>query len=229
MSRGVYGEVISGIRSMLAFSIIAVCIYDEIYNKRGAIIHIPIYIALALFHSGAIAAIAIYLLFRSFFIEKGWKKIIYALFGIVTIIIFYRFFNNVATRNADRVAALFGGDGGYFYAWEFLFNTIYMLIIVYVLWRTARYYILSEDSSKMRKIAMIYFIVAIICIRIYSIYHRFISFASFCTLPVLIEIIDDNEKDDNIIPRRNMIIISILMFVLSGIKGNLNGIKFFIW
>lgn len=229
LSRGVYGEVISGIRSMLAFSIIAKCIYDEIYNKKGILIHIPVYVALSLFHSGAIAAIVIYLFFRSVFIEKGWGRIVYAFIGIVTILIFYFFFNSVATRNLDNVFSLFSDSGGYFYGWEFLFNTIYMLIIFYILRHTARPYYLTDGSVKMRRIAMTYFVIAILSIRSYSVYHRFISFASFCSLPVLIEIIEDTERDKAIVPRRNVIILAIIMFVMSGVKGNLNGIKFFIW
>lgn len=228
LSRGVYGELISGIRSMLAFSFVARCIYDEIYNKKSIIWNVPIYVIAALFHSSSMGAIAIWFVMKIIFDQKGWKKIISLFMCIAFAAVFYSKWGNIVTRNLNvGLERILGGDS-YSYAWEFAFNTFYMIISLSLLWTTIRRFVLSEEGTRMRRLTTIFYCVAIICISSYSIYHRFISFVSMFSLPVMVESINTCEVEKRCISVRNLLVLSIIMMGLSCLKGNLNGIKFFI-
>lgn len=227
LSRGVYGEVISGIRSMLAFSFLARCIYDEIYNKKSVVYNIPIYIIAALFHSTSMAAIAIWFVLKIVFEQKGWKKIPY--FGVcaAVVVLFYIKWGDVVIRNLDvGLSRLTGGDS-YSYIWEFIFNSMYMVISLIMLWITPRGARLSEQGTRMRKITTVMYGITILCISSYSIYHRFISFISMFSLPAMIESIETCEEQERPIPKQNLLIICFIMMGMTCIKGNLNGIRFF--
>lgn len=228
LSRGVYGELISGIRSMLAFSFVARCMYDEIYNKKSVVWNIPIYTMAALFHSSSMGAIAIWFVLKIVFDQKGWKKIISLLMCVVFAAVFYSKWGIIVTRNLNvGLERLIEGDS-YSYVWEFAFNTLYMLISLNLLWVTIRGLILSDEGIRMRRLTTIFYCVTIICISSYSIYHRFISFVSMFSLPVMVESINTCEVEEREISVRNLLVLSIIMMGLSCIKGNLNGIKFFI-
>ena len=59
MSTGVFLEVISGVRCMLALSIVIRCAYDEMRMQKGVVRHIPLYIVAVLLHTAATPLIAI--------------------------------------------------------------------------------------------------------------------------------------------------------------------------
>ena len=226
LSRGVYGEVISGIRSMLAFSFVARCIYDETYNNKSFLWNIPIYIIVSLFHSAAMGAIAVWFVLKILFGQKGIKRIIYIPVLVLAVGVFYYFWGDVVTRNLDMGLARLGAGDSYFYIWEFVFNSLYMFISL-LIWRTARFSSLTSEGKRMKYIVTSFYVVSIICISSYSIYHRFISFTTMFSLPVLIEIMNNCEQNDRVVPKKNLLILAVIMMVLSGLKGNLNGIRFF--
>ena len=83
---------------------------------------------------------------------------------------------------------------------------------------------------------MVFYIMCLGFVNVYSIYHRYISFVSLISLPVLIEVIGlryenemstNQENNSRSVVYTNVLIIAMIMLFLSGIKGNLNGIRFF--
>ena len=100
MSSGFFMEVISGIRTMLAFSILARCFYDEIYNDKKIIKNIFYYIISFLIHSSAVGI----LLFRFiyFFIFENKNNILKNTFYIFLLLIVYYVFNSYILNSFDR-------------------------------------------------------------------------------------------------------------------------------
>jgi len=228
LSRGVYGEVVSGIRSMLAFSFVARCIYDEVYNNKSIIWNIPLYIIMALFHSTSMVAVGIWFVLKVIFEQKGYRRLMYLAVLIAAVSVFYSRWGNIALRNLDVGLRRLSQGDSYSYVWEFAFNSIYMIISLVLIWKTTQGSQLSEDGTKLRIITTAIYGIAMLCITSYSIYHRFISFVTMLSIPVMIESINICDVQGRIVPKRNLFILSVLMMGMSCIKGNLNGIKFFI-
>ena len=227
LSRGVYGEVVSGIRSMLAFSFLARCIYDEVYNKKSVLWNLPLYLVLALFHQTSLIAIAIWLLVKAIIGTKGLKRISLVILIIFTFGGFSFYFGNLLDSVFNSLGSYLT-TGGYSYIWEFVFNTFYMIICLFVFSYSSKGLLISQECLFMRRITNLFFGVCVVFINVFAIYHRYISFASFISIPVLIEVIDEKSNSiHSIIPSRNMVILACIMMFLSGLKGNLNGIRFF--
>lgn len=227
LSRGVYGEVVSGIRSMLAFSFVAKCIYNEIYNKRELWLNVPFYVVATLLHSSSIAAIAIWLVVKVITGESGVKRLAHLLMACIFVVFFYRFAGKLVF-SALESASVYLDSGGYFYEWEYIFNTLYLLLIIYIVYFKVSKSILSSEGVALRKTIALFALVCMANISVYSIYHRFISFITMFSIPLLLECVSkkvDEENMDMLVS--NILIIAILFLFFSGLKGNLNGIRFF--
>lgn len=235
MSTGVYGEVISGIRSLLAFSFIARCCYNEIYNDKSILKNLPIYILAALFHQGAMVLVVLRFAAKILFDEKGMKRIAYLLLLGVVVLVFYNRYESLVQK-VMRNAESYLTTGGFSYIWEFVFNTIFAVITLLIFYYTSRNQTISTQSIKMRKFVMLIFAVCIVSINSYSIYHRFILFSSMIALPVFLEVVGERERRTNeyslsrnnkFITGNNLLMMSFVILFLSCLKGNLNGIRFF--
>lgn len=235
LSRGLYCEVISGIRCMMAFSIVARCIYTEIYRKRNIFIHVPIYIICAFIHSTSMIAAGIYLVVKALFEVKGWRRIIYVLVIGAVMVLFSRYSTGIIDATYEKAFGYLE-TGGYSYVWEFAFNGIYALLTIYLMYKGCSRYSISAEGITLRRTCMVFYIMCLGFVNVYSIYHRYISFVSLISLPVLIEVIGlryenemstNQENNSRSVVYTNVLIIAMIMLFLSGIKGNLNGIRFF--
>ena len=235
LSRGLYCEVISGIRCMMAFSIVARCIYTEIYKKRSVIVHLPIYIICVFIHNTSIVAVAVYLITKALFEVRGWKRIIYVLVIGTVMVLFSRYSTGIIDATYEKAFGYLE-SGGYSYIWEFVFNGIYALLTIYLMYKGCNRYSISKEGLALRRTCMVFYIMCLVFVNIYSIYHRYISFVSLISLPVLLEVIDQRYKNEitenresntRSIVYTNILIVAMIMLFFSGIKGNLNGIRFF--
>jgi hypothetical protein len=235
LSRGLYCEVISGIRCMLAFSIVARCIYTEVYKKRSVIVHIPLYIICAFIHSASMVAAGLYLVTKALFEIRGWKRITYVLVIGVVMALFTRYSSRVIDATYEKAFGYIE-TGGYSYVWEFAFNGIYALLTIYLMYKNYKRDTISSEGSALRRTCMAFYIMCFVFVNVYSIYHRYISFVSLISLPVLMEtleqrykheIISNSNSNSRSIVYTNILIVSMIMLLLSGLKGNLNGIRFF--
>ena len=220
---------------MMAFSIVARCIYTEIYRKRNVIIHIPIYIICAFIHSTSMIAAGIYLVVKALFEVKGWRRIIYVLVIGAVMVLFSRYSTGIIDATYEKAFGYLE-TGGYSYVWEFAFNGIYALLTIYLMYKGCSRYSISAEGITLRRTCMVFYIMCLGFVNVYSIYHRYISFVSLISLPVLIEVIGlryenemstNQENNSRSVVYTNVLIIAMIMLFLSGIKGNLNGIRFF--
>ena len=226
MSRGVFCEVISGIRCMLAFSFIAVCIYSETYNNKSLAKHLPIYLIAALLHGAALVTVALRLIFYILVDTWGARRFVYLLLIIIIVGLFSNLFSQSISRALVKAEGYLNEET-YSYIWEYFLNGAYMIILLFMMHFSSHRDIISAESKHIRLFCTAVFGCCIVLVSVYSIFHRFISFGSFVALPLLIEVIDKDCKDEFSISRRNIMMLSLFMLYASGIKGNLNGIRFF--
>lgn len=230
LSRGIYSEVMSGIRCMLAFSFVARCIYNEIYNKKKFLLNTPFYLFAALMHSAAIAAIGIWMIIKVFTSETGKKRVIYLITICLVGGLFYYRFGNLVTNTIAAAEGYISDTESYFYIWEYLFNGLYLIFVLYIAVIKVKRLNkgLSPEGRIARKTVLLYAAICIVFITTYSIFHRFISLITMFSIPLLMEIISEySEQKESKVIINNILAIAILFLFLSGLKGNLNGIRFF--
>ena len=226
MSRGIYGEVLNGIRSMLAFSFIARCVYNEVYNKTSIIKNIPIYLLMSFFHQAALALVAIRFAFYIIYEKRGLARVLYlfTLAGVSALFAIY-FRNNII--DTVTKANVYISSNIFSYGWEYALSTCYMITCAWLLYRpyyNPRY---SLELQKMRKIVGSIFLMCIILIFSFSIYDRYINFASFIVMPALMEVLNDEWARKRRYRYGILMIVSVFIMLVCGLRGDLNAIRFF--
>ena len=226
MSRGVYGEVLNGIRSMLAFSFIARCVYNEIYNGTSILRNIPIYLLAAFFHQAALVLVGIRFLLYVLFEKRGFNRIFYFVVLVVVSVFFATYFEQNIASTFDK-ANVYINNYIFAYGWEYACNSIYMLLLVWILFCPYRSKFYSNVFYKNRIFVESLFLICICLCYSYSIYHRFITFAGFIALPGLLEVLNTEWLTKHRWRYGILITLSVLMLLASGLRGNLNVLRFF--
>ncbi len=226
MSRGIYGEVISGIRSMLAFSFVARCVYNEVYNKTSIIKNIPIYLLASFFHQAALVLVAIRFAFYIIYEKRGLGRVLYLIVLASVSALFAVYFRNNITDTITK-ANIYINSNIFSYVWEYALSTCYMLVCVWLLYypyHNPRY---SLEFHKMRKIVGSIFLICIALFFTFSIYDRYINFASFIVMPALMEVLNDEWVRKRRYRYGILMVISIFIMFICGLRGDLNAIRFF--
>ena len=226
MSRGVYGEVLNGIRSMLAFSFIARCVYNEIYNQPGIIKNIPIYLLAAFFHQAALVLVGIRFGLYILFEKRGFSRVFYLLVLGVVSALFAVHFNDSIISTLNKADSYLSHQV-YAYGWEYALSSCYMLVCAWLLFYPYHHPDYSGPLKKLRKFVGSIFLICIVCMFSFAIYDRYITFAGFVISPALLEILNNEWKMKRRFRYVTLVIISVIILLFSGLRGDLNVIRFF--
>lgn len=224
-----YLEAISGIRSMLSFSIVCFCIYQELIEHKSILRHLPLYIFAALMHKAGLALIMIRFLFEGFFHKNILLKFLSGFAGI-GIIILMTIGADRQVENAFNAAISYStNETEYTYHWEYLIGFIEQLQIFYILYQYKRQY--QKTAFSYTKIGRLVLSLACICLLAapfsYAIFRRYTIVCSVLVLPLLGKVL----CTDN--PRYSKLSVWILwlwcgvIFGLSCVRGDLCSYKFF--
>ena len=219
MSTGFFIEVISGIRTMLAFSILARCFYNELYNNRSIGTNILKYICTVLIHSSAIAIIILRLIYGLFYSTN--IKLMYKISLLVILPIIYMILNKYILNSLSMFSKYLSADG-YFWVWEFI-KILYLIFISFVI-----IYINKQlNINKYYKFNGLIILFTIILINEFNIFLRFNYFNVFMMIPLVINATNNAYKKQLYNKNKWLIISSLIMLVLSCTRGNLSSLKFF--
>lgn len=231
MQFGKFLEVISGIRSLMAFSIIAWCIYTEVIEDRKTYKNIFLYVFAALMHNAALILVLIRLLFLP--LQKERKKIkriinIFAFF-ILDILLFRFFYNNIEV--AVSKANFYMENTVYSYVWEYIICWIYVLYSTSIILINNKMLNKSTNVKNLKNFLLFINIIVIILSNEYSIFDRFSTFSSILFIPVLEYVIQQKAKDEKSKKVFTYIfwMISVTIIILVGTRGNLSGYKFLLY
>ncbi len=231
MSFGQFVQVISGIRSMLAFSIVARCMYEERIENKKVIFNIWKYIIAFLLHPVGVVACMIRLLYEVFYYKaKTYIQLIAKIMVIIGIVTLGIKTGMPYIENMLKAASGYMSSDGYSYIWEYLLAIIVLVLIIYSL------YIFRKSLKKCKEIQLlvklIKLLIFVVCILIfeYSTFQRFTVFISMLFLPIYTYILSNAEE--NILKNEQyikiMIYVPIMILVLACLRGNLSAYKFFI-
>lgn len=230
MEFGKFLETISGIRSLMAFSIIAFCVYKEIIEDKKIIKNILLYIFAAFMHPAAMILTLIRLMFLLIQKEKTKvKRIINIILFIILGYLIYRFGSKSITAATNKAESYMGHEV-YSYIWEYIVSWIYIIFSTYTIIKYNKYFMNEERFKNLRNFILFINAIVIILNFEYSIFSRFQTFSSILFIPTFAFILQKMSVDKNRSKNYTYLylIITVLVFVLVGTRGNLSGYKFFI-
>lgn len=231
MSFGQFLQVISGIRSMLAFSIVVRCIYEEVIEQKKIILNFFYYVFAFLLHPVGVVAVGIRLFYEIFcFKSKTYRQLAKKIF-IVSGMIFIGIKIGIPyIESMLHTVEVYLEAGGYSYIWEYILSILHLVLIVFSLHKY-KYYL--KRNIKIRSLVkLIKFLIFIVCLLFfeYTTFQRFTVFISMLFLPVFAYILSIIQY--NVFRNKTYIKIMIcgscLILLLACLRGNLSAYKFFI-
>ena len=234
MSGGIFFETISGIRTLLAFSIIGRCIYDEFVENKKFFKNIILYVIACLIHP---VAIALLIIRGVYFIIKTSKTLTIKVFNIVVVIIFfgilykygYVYVNSMIVKINEYVIS-----GSFSYFWEYIIGilTMFVIIKIQIFYKKNLKRNNKNNINDLYKFSILLDFIIIIFSFEYNIYHRFILLNTIISIPIFVSAfayIDDSSKKKQHINALNYVFyMNILILFLECARGNLTSLKFFI-
>lgn len=222
MSMGTYLEVISNIRCMTAFAIIAYCSYNEIFNKKSIIAHIPIYFIASTMHLAALAITIIRFVIYPF--QKKKFRLLYVLLPLTIVTIIYIFYPNYI-KQIFFTESYYKSYVSYGYLPEYILMSIMTIYIIFIK-IIHRKSIISNDSLKTINIfSIILFMIMILNFSEYSMFHRIGTLHFLINIPIMGNYLYLIKKKESLMM---MFIISTVVLLVAGSFGNLCGFKYFI-
>ncbi len=229
MSTGVFLEVISGVRFMLSISIVLRFIYDEMYEGRGIIRSIPFYIISALIHNGSIPLIGLRIICLTF--EKKQNVILTAcnyFIAITLIVVSFRFGNDYLESTFAK-ADTYTSNNIYSYSWEYAIAFLVFAVVLLCLISFRKKYPTVWRSEAISLRYLIPLLVGeILFINTYSIFHRYITVCMIVSIPFILSYLNCEEVSRKKNSRSFIVLMALLILILSCVRGNLCGYKFFL-
>ena len=234
MLNGQYIELISGIRTMIGFSILLLALYQDFYKKSKIIYLVPLYTISIGFHTSILPLVLI----RIIILIIGKSKNIISKFIKITIgvillyyIIFYN--NYIFLKVVDR-GKLYLNNKIYLQYWEYIASFFRIALVSYI------YYISINKNKKYTNVnynKLFYFIILlpIVFYYEYSIVHRYSIFLSIYIIPLLCNYHSlMNNKKKNLKRKFTLhkyeiiyYLLLIVIFLLSFTRGNMTELNFF--
>ena len=234
MAGGQFLEVISGIKSMLAFSIIAFCCYREFIEDKSFFTHLPLYIFAALMHDAALILVGFRLIYLLFQKEK---KIFIKILNISLILIFAFF---VIKYGSDKVLSATNKGQNYISGsvyssvWEYIIAILcdlFMIYSVYLINKVNKIEInLKNSINKCVKFIILLLIIDNAFIFEYSLFHRYRTFIMMMMIPIIAILLEKSKNKEYKFLDKYYSKFQLYFFIamsLSITRGNLSSLKFF--
>lgn len=231
MSFGQFIQVISGIRSMLAFSIVVRCMYEEVIENKNPVINLWKYICAFLLHPVGVVACVIRIFYEIFcFKAKNYTQLMIKIVFIICIFLVGIFIALPYIENMLFAAQEYITNDGYSYIWEYCMSGIYLALMAYSLYKYKNY--LKENKTIQSLVKLLKILICVICMLFfeYTIFQRFTVFISMLFIPIYIYILRLVEKNflKNERYIKIMFYIPLMVLLLACLRGNLSAYKFFV-
>lgn len=229
MSSGRFLETISGVRCMVAFSIIMRCIYDEIIENKAMWKSVIPYLLACLLHTAATPLVAIRLFALLFEKKKSFTaQLVNGIFfvGLTGIAVFYG--GNYIDASITKANNYISGPT-YAYIWEYLIVGLQLMLIIYLLYVYYKFnYEKRQPINDIARLLLLLSIIEVVLIGSYSIFHRFIAASTFLSIPLMAYVLENRVANNSTVLIRRIKVVSMFILLLACVRGNLCGFKFFL-
>ena len=230
MAAGEFLEVISGVRCLMALSIMAWCIYSETVGERTLLKNIVLYGIACLMHLAAIPVFAVrivYMLVGQFGnkVPKFGNYIVALLLGAVGLTVGGGYLTAALNKGISYIS-----NNWYSYTWEYIIGAIQLVLIIYTLIQYRK--IKDEDGlSHLKPLAqfnaIMCAVVVLFCFE-YTIFHRYVMFTSMIIVPIMYAVLQYKLKNEDNRYVNFVRVLTLGMFFIACARGNLCGYKFFL-
>ncbi len=228
MSAGAFLEVISGVRCFMAMSIIARCIYSEMVRGKSVFRSIPLYVIACLLHLSCIPVVAIRVLFL-LFLEKKRSILQMVLSGLAVLLVAFlalQFGRGLIDSMLTKADHYLSGEA-YSYVWEYVIGVIQAALMAWVLHTTRHMREKELGLSNVTKFFQAFLLINIVFCFEYNIFHRFLVVSAMLFMPIIASIQESDTPRFRAI-RQRIFLVSLAIFALACVRGNLCGYKFFL-
>lgn len=225
MCNSSFFECISGIRTMLAFSILLRCYYNENYKEKYLWKNIILYIVACMIHP--IAIIITIVRFADYFrikllikSERNFLQIVILLFMVGSFIfIGYRYINNTFIM-AEKYLI----EGKYTYIWENIITSL-LFVLIFIFQNNITKNKSDEKLVRNKKYSRIYEIIILGFCREHNIFFRINNYNLFLNIPIILTSTEKilNSKNENY---KFLILYTMMILILTCTRGNLCSLKF---
>ena len=227
MSAGIFIEVISGVRSLMALTISAVAVYRYHFCRRNYLIDILLYVVAALIHPAALAIIALHIM--SVILDFSMLSVnrIIAFAAAVVVLILFR--NQIFPYVSYGVSKFmrYLTRRYYSYKWEYLIRTVSLIMMTYILYVYGRNQAIQKEEIRGYLSFLILMTAAeLVTISEFSTCNRLVSVQITMIQPVLLAILDDPDSGNRF--RWLIVLLSLVCLFIACARGNLSGYKFFV-
>ncbi|MBQ8684061.1 MAG: EpsG family protein [Clostridia bacterium] len=237
MATGNYMMVVSNVRTMLCFALIAVCYFRETVEKKFTFFHILLYLFAVTTHTLGVVVVALRLLCPLFNKElPTWRRAIYPLGvlmgGMVMLLFFGKNMVTLVASVTDKFSEYMFGDA-YSYFWEYAIDAVLLLLELVTLYYFRRVRTdVQRNVSNMSHLLVLCLLPAVAFCFEFSTFHRLVSMlVPLITLPVMAVATSEGARVRfgvyRIHLRAIIQIVSLVLLVLSCARGSLCSFKFF--
>lgn len=231
-----YLQTISGIRSMLGISIVAFCLYRETVERKSFITHFPLWLFAALIHTSTMILVISRFLFLIVQCQGVYKKMFMTAVVLALAMFSFKYLGDYISSSFEYGQSYLSNSKEYTYVWEIIIGLIEAIETFYVLIKYKRTAMSrSREPSEcggrdLYLFTLIWTVVSILALPFsYAIFRRYTMLCTLTSIPLVANLLDiDMDKAERKRTYNNLLILSIVIFVLSGLRGDLCGYKFFI-
>lgn len=229
----IYLQAISGIRTMLGFSIISRCIYMETVENKGIALHMILYLFAALLHSTSMVLVIARFAFLIIQSEDAYKKIVFSVLVLLLGAFSLYFLRDFVGQAIEKGQNYLTNRDEYSYSWEILIGLLEAVEILYVCRKFHLFYTGVGGMNGYHFIALfctIWTIISLIALPFsYGVFRRYMIFSSMMCLPLLGQVTSfcQNTREGYNSVRWIWLLASII-FILSILRGDICGYKFIV-
>ncbi len=239
MSSSIFMSSISGIRNVFAYCIIIWCVYREFILKKSFLMHLPLYLIAASFHTmGQVMLMyrIVFFLFEknNFFINRIFKILLSA-FLVIVVIKYGQYFINGILEKASNYNESFQAGTEYFYVWGAISVCIQSLAIIYeisLFYKYKKYFKQKLQFLQLNNI--IYFSLPLLLISFSSLFFSYVAFGRIqmflflFLLPITLILLKSVPEYKQKRIQKKLFFISFVLLLISCTRGDLCSLKFWV-
>lgn len=228
-----YLQTISGIRSMLGISIVAYCFYRETIENKSILVHLPLYLFAALLHSAAMPLVISRFVFLVIQYKSVSKKLLFSMLVLGLGAFSINYLQDYISEALNVGQGYLFGKQEYTYIWEIIIGLIEMFITWYVMGQYKKRYAGNEGMASynsMRLFCLAWSVISVVALPFsYAVFRRYTMFCTLQSIPLLAKILQyEQDRVNKSTFITNIWFLLMIVFAISGIRGDLCGYKFFV-
>ncbi len=229
-----YLQTISGIRSMLGISIIAMCFYRETIEDKNILVHFPLYLFACLLHSACMILTASRFAFLFIKRKKNMGDTISCALAIAVLPVGLVYLAKYIAASFSKGLQYLTNQSQYVSSWETLIGLIEIMETVYILvsyWKCRKSSDFSGDEMPIWWMCLAWTVLSVLLLPFsYSIFRRYSIFATIIAECLLGRVVAEKKAagEDSFRFSFPVWAFSAVIFAISVVRGDLCGYKFFV-